>query len=221
MESTLTVILALNRCMDIIWPSMAERLFSVERSWIWIGVAVIYGLCFAFFGKPVLYTAIYMSWFFYAHVGYSHLHEEEYVNTFNLVHNTFVFAAIISLYSLFLIMYTIKMLKYEQHTMPAAKKSWSKKMIFWQVVIISGAHAASAGLYMYMNYFPVSKAVIYFVSYCWMCTHGIPCVIYLTLNKTIRGACLRMIRIKRSDQSTQAVSTIAQKQVEFIRTVYR
>uniref|UniRef100_A0A915ES36 7TM GPCR serpentine receptor class x (Srx) domain-containing protein n=1 Tax=Ditylenchus dipsaci TaxID=166011 RepID=A0A915ES36_9BILA len=67
-------------------------------------------------------------------------------------------------------------------------------MIFLQVLIISIAHAISAGFYMYENYYPVSQGVIFFVTYCWICTHGMPCIIYLSLNKTIRKECWHMFR---------------------------
>ncbi|CAK5071222.1 unnamed protein product [Meloidogyne enterolobii] len=55
-----------------------------------------------------------------------------------------------------------------------------------QVVIISFFNAMAAGIYIYMQTVRISDAIIIAGTYAWLFAHGIPPVIYLILNKTIR-----------------------------------
>jgi nematode chemoreceptor len=64
------VVLALNRCIELWSNELANKMFGNNKLWIWLGVPTIYGLYYAFFTKPALFTGIYFSWFFNPHVGY-------------------------------------------------------------------------------------------------------------------------------------------------------
>uniref|UniRef100_A0A1I8BJI3 Innexin n=1 Tax=Meloidogyne hapla TaxID=6305 RepID=A0A1I8BJI3_MELHA len=46
---TASVLLALNRCMDILCSELTQMLFEGNRVWIWLGATTIYGFYWLFF----------------------------------------------------------------------------------------------------------------------------------------------------------------------------
>jgi hypothetical protein len=71
-----SVILAANRCFEMIWPSVNERLFAPRLIKYWMFVATVYGVYFIWFTVPVKFCGIYMSWFFSPYAGYTDLNAE-------------------------------------------------------------------------------------------------------------------------------------------------
>lgn len=63
MDSTLELLLAFNRCLNFVSPTLSQRLFGSEdgqsghRTWIWIAVCVFYGCCYILYGKPYFFSA--------------------------------------------------------------------------------------------------------------------------------------------------------------------
>ncbi|KAL3107456.1 hypothetical protein niasHT_014173 [Heterodera trifolii] len=187
-ESTAELILALNRCMEICSPAMADILFSGYRTWLWLMLPSIYGLYWFFFTMPHPFSGIYVSWFFNPHMGYLEDLDKIYYNNVHDFHNYVVVTVIMGTYLAFSILLIMKTYKFKSST----QQSYSQKMTFIQVVLISSINAFAAGIYVYMQYFKISKALIVIGQLSWLFAHGIPSLIYLCLNKTIRKDCLKM-----------------------------
>ncbi|CAK5091024.1 unnamed protein product [Meloidogyne enterolobii] len=69
-ETTMEVVLAINRCAEL-WSSvLADKLFNGKKLFAWISIPVIYGLAMAFFTKTVAFSSIYFGWFFNPHLSY-------------------------------------------------------------------------------------------------------------------------------------------------------
>ena len=64
------IFLALNRCIEIGFSRISERLFEGWRTWLWMFPPVLYGFYVFFIEKPVVFTGLFFAWFFYPHVGY-------------------------------------------------------------------------------------------------------------------------------------------------------
>ncbi|KAI1712054.1 serpentine type 7TM GPCR chemoreceptor srt domain-containing protein [Ditylenchus destructor] len=88
-------------------------------------------------------------------------------------------------------------------------------LTFLQVLAISFFNGYAAGLYVYLQYVPVTQFLLYTASYSWTTAHGLPCVIYILLNKTIRDDLIKMckgsFKLNRSqvNSSTAKVAPIA------------
>uniref|UniRef100_A0A915DAV0 Opsin n=1 Tax=Ditylenchus dipsaci TaxID=166011 RepID=A0A915DAV0_9BILA len=152
-ETVAEVTLALNRCIAICSPKWEYILFRGYKTWLWMMIPTLYAFYWATFTKPILFSGIYMSWFFNPHVGY---------------YDDFGSCMIMS-----------------QH-------NYSQKMIFLQVVMISMINAVAAAIYVVMQFVRISQTLIYLGSITWVLAHGIPPVIYLAMNKTLRRDAIKM-----------------------------
>uniref|UniRef100_A0A915DNM9 7TM GPCR serpentine receptor class x (Srx) domain-containing protein n=1 Tax=Ditylenchus dipsaci TaxID=166011 RepID=A0A915DNM9_9BILA len=70
----------------------------------------------------------------------------------------------------------------------------AQRTAFLQVLVISCVNAVGSGIYDYMQMFPVTEALILVASYSWCIIHGMPSIIFLTMNRTIRHDCIRMLQ---------------------------
>ena len=69
-ESSVEILLAVNRCVEFGFPHATKRLFQGWRVWLWMMPPLIYGLYTLFFEKHAAFSAIYFAWFMDPHVGY-------------------------------------------------------------------------------------------------------------------------------------------------------
>lgn len=55
-ESSTAIVLAANRCIEIMSHRTAEWLFKEDRTWKWILFTNIYSFCFVAFSKPIMFN---------------------------------------------------------------------------------------------------------------------------------------------------------------------
>lgn len=81
---------------------------------------------------------------------------------------------------------------------------------FIQVLLISAVNAIASAIYIYMQFIRISEFLIILAQFLWVCAHGIPAVIYLAMNKTMRNDCKRMFiqwtGLKNTTSAVHAVS---------------
>uniref|UniRef100_A0A183CL96 G protein-coupled receptor n=1 Tax=Globodera pallida TaxID=36090 RepID=A0A183CL96_GLOPA len=111
-----------------------------------------------------------------------------YYNNVHDFHNYVVVTVIMGTYLVFSCLLMMKIYKFKS----SSQQSYSQKMIFIQVVLISSINAFASGIYVYMQYTTISKPLIVIAQLSWLFAHGIPSLIYLGLNKTIRKDCASM-----------------------------
>ncbi|KAI1732426.1 serpentine type 7TM GPCR chemoreceptor srt domain-containing protein [Ditylenchus destructor] len=193
-ESTTAIILALNRCIEMISPKLSEELFRENRTWCWMCLATLYGFCFVAFTKPVMFNGILCAWFFNPHTGYIEDIDGLYSNHPHTFHNYFVCLALTGSYLMFIVIFVVKssMLDNIPAGRPTGSKGAAQRTAFIQVAVLSCVNAVGSGIYDYMQFFPIGQIFILVASYAWLFIHGIPSVIFVTMNKTIRADCIKM-----------------------------
>ncbi|KAL3082054.1 hypothetical protein niasHT_038384 [Heterodera trifolii] len=95
-KTSAEMLLAINRCMELLRPQLAHAIFSVNKLRCLFALLICYGFAVAMFTKPLLFSGIYFSWFFNPYVGYTDDFEEIYSNT---LHTTFLQVVIVSLFN--------------------------------------------------------------------------------------------------------------------------
>ncbi|KAI1695083.1 serpentine type 7TM GPCR chemoreceptor srt domain-containing protein [Ditylenchus destructor] len=145
-ETVAAVLLAFNRCVDLISRHWSEKLFAGNKTWIWMFIPTIYGIQHLIFAKTVIFNGVIGCWHLNPHVGY--LEDND-------------------------------------------------KTLFIQVLLISINHLGTALLYTLMVYVPsiATPTMAAISQLVWISAHGMPGVVYLTMNSSMRKDVKKMLGI--------------------------
>ncbi|KAL3070397.1 hypothetical protein niasHT_032187 [Heterodera trifolii] len=85
-ESTMDLVLAFNRCLELSSARASHFLFSGRRINYWIIGCSLYALYWAVFIKPPVFSGLFFAWFYNPFIGY-HKAEYEYEEPIQIVHD--------------------------------------------------------------------------------------------------------------------------------------
>ncbi|KAL3085575.1 hypothetical protein niasHT_037316 [Heterodera trifolii] len=192
-ETSIEMLLAINRCMELLRPELAHAIFSGNKLRCLFALPICYSFAITMFTKPVLFSGVYLSWFFNPYVGYTDDFGEIYYNMMIYAHNRIVTFGLSTVYLLFPVI-----LCWQTYTTTSGHQtyqtSWAEKMTFLQVTIISLFNSITAVIFVSMQYVRISKTYIIVGTYAWLFTNGCPPLVYLLLNKRIRDDCANFCR---------------------------
>ncbi|KAH7705293.1 Protein SRT-31 [Aphelenchoides avenae] len=187
------MILAINRCVDILRPAWMDAVFSGWRTYLWLIPPTVYGGYFTIFTPPHVFTSIYYADFFDPYAGIepamSPYHYENYSHTTN---NFIVITVLICSYT-FLCLY----ISYRSRMSKSELMSAVQRQIIIQASIICGLVFVAAAIYVYMNFFGAPVWMVVLAHLTWQASHGSAALIYLCLNKSIRRAVLHKFGCSR------------------------
>jgi len=169
-------------------PYYGQLLFGGRRTYLWLLADFLYAGYAAVFTPSQYFSSTHLAWFFNPHVDYADDLASEYNNSFNTVHVIGIAVAMPTLYLFFVARLRLSA------ALPFFTSIERQKMAVTQVLIMSALNAVMSCSYCYMQNFPVSEFVIYLASYGWLLVHGLPSLIYLTANATLRRDIVRMVK---------------------------
>ncbi|KAI1712064.1 serpentine type 7TM GPCR chemoreceptor srt domain-containing protein [Ditylenchus destructor] len=109
-ETWTDILLALNRCVETTSPRLADKLFNGKRTWLWFIPVACYVLYYSTFTKPMVFSAVFVCWYFNPHAGYIEDYGEEiYSNHMHSFHNITILFGVSGLYILFVIAMVMKL----------------------------------------------------------------------------------------------------------------
>uniref|UniRef100_A0A915E925 Uncharacterized protein n=1 Tax=Ditylenchus dipsaci TaxID=166011 RepID=A0A915E925_9BILA len=206
-ETSSQFCLVINRCVAMHSPQLENSIFGAQgwtkirldrqnkeychRIYVWLTAFNSIGLLWFFFFKPSLFTGIHSSWFFNPYIGYKEDLAGDYVITG--VHAAWDASFAVGLPILYIFFSVVFVFKYGG--IKSNKKVPGKqKMMLLQVFILSILNFFATVTYVSMNYIDPSEFVIQFAQFCWLHIHGLPPVIFLFFNYTIRKDAKQIIR---------------------------
>uniref|UniRef100_A0A1I8B1M0 G_PROTEIN_RECEP_F1_2 domain-containing protein n=1 Tax=Meloidogyne hapla TaxID=6305 RepID=A0A1I8B1M0_MELHA len=178
-ESTADIILAINRCLEVIAPKIAEILFKGMRTHIWLIICSLYALYWLFFAKTIVFSGIYFAWFFNPFFGYKEDINGEFAYNFHIIHDLSVAILSPGIYLLFALSLFIKnralrrnlnIKKDELNTNINSRSisiSNAEKLTFLQVVVISLINTICGSIYSVMQHITPEKWMIVLAQFSW------------------------------------------------------
>uniref|UniRef100_A0A914ICL0 G-protein coupled receptors family 1 profile domain-containing protein n=1 Tax=Globodera rostochiensis TaxID=31243 RepID=A0A914ICL0_GLORO len=191
-ESTMAIVLALNRCIAMANNRLAVALFDGHKLSIWFSVVVVYAFCTAFLFIPPLPNGMLVAYFWQPHIGYVEDTEGWYVHELYLYHSFVIGFGIPIIYGIFYFIIWKKSMRNVgveqggQQSCPVDQKRNQK--IFVQVLLNSLMTMTFALLYVYMQYFSVPPWFVIAGHFSWACSQGMFPIILIVFNSQIRNS---------------------------------
>uniref|UniRef100_A0A183CIU0 7TM_GPCR_Srx domain-containing protein n=1 Tax=Globodera pallida TaxID=36090 RepID=A0A183CIU0_GLOPA len=142
-ESIVSVILALNRCIEMINHRLAVALFDGAKVYIWIGASIVYGLFMGFMFIPPIANGMMVGFFWQAHIGYVEDTEGWYQQILFPIHNFFIGFSIPIIYLILYFMLRKKSMNIvsstEQRQQPNSERKRNKKIFIQVMLIVHGS----------------------------------------------------------------------------------
>ncbi|KAF1753590.1 hypothetical protein GCK72_020147 [Caenorhabditis remanei] len=180
------ILLAMDRCVEINSKFFLSFLFYKRPFRVVLLIVGLYWMYSVWFTKPLCFSAQFSSWFFDPKVGKD---PTLYHNVAHTINNLVVSAATTSLY-----IYMCVFLIYKKGK--SANSMWmsrNKNQVIIQAVIICSFHAAAAYIYVYMQFFNSPPLLFLLGQLTWQWSNGCFCVVYLTINRSIRSSVINMV----------------------------
>ncbi|CAB3409469.1 unnamed protein product [Caenorhabditis bovis] len=179
------IILAINRCCDINHNLKIRAIFKDRNIYLVLAIPIIYTIYSVFFTKPLLFDSNYMSWFFYPGTG---LDLNYYRNIAHTVNNCVVSVTTTSIYA-----YLCLLIRHKSRHSQSDALSKTQKQVFVQSILICSFNAIAAYIYVYMQFFYSPPLLILIGQIAWQYSHGSVCIVYITMNRTIRRKVINLL----------------------------
>uniref|UniRef100_A0AC34QY05 Uncharacterized protein n=1 Tax=Panagrolaimus sp. JU765 TaxID=591449 RepID=A0AC34QY05_9BILA len=178
-----SILLALNRCLLMTRANLGDQLFNGKKTLIWIFfMPFLYGFTAFMIEKPIIFTPYLMMWSRNPHFGYFDDVDNHYSIPLYLANNIMACTCIPLIYILFGIAHLLM----HKKGLKSDSSIKSQKAIFIQVFIICLVFMMLAAFYVVLQYFEAPIFIHYFTQLLWVLHCGLPSVVYLSLNQTIR-----------------------------------
>nr|CAD2153050.1 unnamed protein product [Meloidogyne enterolobii] len=193
LESSANFFLALDRCADSLSPKISKFFFDGKRVLIWMFFSISLSIYYLFYVNPGIYDGVNMNWFINPFQSYPTVKVDinDYINPMTIYYDTFLTFGFPAFYLLFIFLFLFR-LKEVRAISNVSQRSWKISM-FFQISIIIGLNISCTLLFSIMQYLPIGQALILFGYYTNYFVFGLPPVIYLIFNKTIRTDCRIML----------------------------
>ncbi|CAK5123728.1 unnamed protein product [Meloidogyne enterolobii] len=165
------LILAINRCLEVLAPKIAEILFKGIRTYLWLAICSLYALYWLFFAKAIVFSGIYFAWFFNPFIGYKEDSKGEFNYDFHIIHDLSVAILSPGIYLLFALSLLIKnqALRHSNtNNNGSVTISRAEKLTFLQVSVISLINTICGSIYSVMQHITPERWMIILAQFSWL-----------------------------------------------------
>ncbi|KAH7710287.1 SRT-29 protein [Aphelenchoides avenae] len=203
------VVLAFYRCLELWRPFVADALFKGKRTFVWIGLGLLHFCAVVAFGTPIVYNPIVGTMLLNPHFGYVDDAEGAFYNWHHKYYNMGLLFVLLALYACFV--YLIVSKRRMGIGGGSAEMQAAQRRTFIQAMLISSCGAVSDAYWAIVFLGPSPPQVLIFIGmYTWICCHGMPGVILITINRTVRSSLGKIF----GTHSRTAVSHVDSSKIE-------
>uniref|UniRef100_A0AC35TZE6 G_PROTEIN_RECEP_F1_2 domain-containing protein n=1 Tax=Rhabditophanes sp. KR3021 TaxID=114890 RepID=A0AC35TZE6_9BILA len=182
-----SILLIVNRTIDIYKPSLASILFDDYKIKIWLVIPTLYGVMFLLFTPPLAFTAKQYSYtfdpYFKTKVADFMSERHSYTSNFHPMNNIIV---IVCMSTFYFLLYLIIFFKHRGDSSDPTM-SRIQTRLFYQSLLICTPSLITCSCYLYIEVFPPVMALIVFLQFSRDICHAVPAISYVCFNKTIRN----------------------------------
>ncbi|CAP30038.2 Protein CBR-SRT-24 [Caenorhabditis briggsae] len=198
------ILLGINRCCDVNQNLKIRKIFLGWKIYPTLLVPVLYTLYAIFFTKTASFNSNLMSWFFNPLLPNGRL-ATDYVNLQHAINNCIVSGATTLIYT-----YLCVILFAKSRFIKSESMTKTQRQVFFQSVLICSFNAVAAYIYVYMQYFTPAPITIIIGQIAWQWSHGSVCLIYITMNRSVRRGVLDLF-LPKSFRNKHKIGTYQEK----------
>ncbi|KAK0402228.1 hypothetical protein QR680_016215 [Steinernema hermaphroditum] len=189
-----SVILGINRAVDLWFPSVTDFLFQGNRTYLWCAVPFAYGGFMSWKSKSFIFStrgyALYTSP--YEDIDWLNVDTERYHSSYHTFNN---FSVMIITSAIYIILAVS--VWYKTKNINTQKITKIQKQLIYQSCAICSFIIVSDAIYVYAQYYTAPPLLVILGHSCWIACHGSAVVIYFTCNETIQSGVFELLRIKK------------------------
>ncbi|KAI1698161.1 serpentine type 7TM GPCR chemoreceptor srt domain-containing protein [Ditylenchus destructor] len=216
-STEMSVVLTLYRCLELAKlvgnnPSCpaavaVDRFFNGKRSLVWISLSLLHSITVASFGAPIIYSQIVGSMLLNPHAGYIEDVDERFYNLHLKLYNMALFSANVVLCIAFVCL--MRSLRKMNSNGQSRQVLAAQQKLLVQAVIISSCFAVSVTYWgIVFSGRTVPRIATFIGMTITLCTHGVPGLLYVSMNKTVRDSVSKLLGIKMKRATVSIVTKL-------------
>uniref|UniRef100_A0AC35TNT2 Serpentine Receptor, class T n=1 Tax=Rhabditophanes sp. KR3021 TaxID=114890 RepID=A0AC35TNT2_9BILA len=180
----LIILLGFSRFIDVWKPRLSSFLFDGYKTWFYLPLAALYGLYFALFTSPVIFTSHGYAWFFDPYVAIEGNYENGYIYS-NYSHFANNVAIIVLLTILYILFFIVLFWRYSLNS-SSKEMSTMQHSLFLQSSIICSVTFIASVIYVMFNFVAVPESIVILGQITWILSHSISSAVLIIFNKSVR-----------------------------------
>uniref|UniRef100_A0AC35TKV0 Serpentine Receptor, class T n=1 Tax=Rhabditophanes sp. KR3021 TaxID=114890 RepID=A0AC35TKV0_9BILA len=190
---TLVALLAINRILEMIKPSYAALVFDGNRTYFLICIAMIWGSFLMFFTNPTLFSPSVKTWLLDPYFEFDITHKYEFFSLYNCINNYGTVFLQFILGICFLAAYLSKISIISN----SSQLSGTTIRLYIQTILICFITATTSFTNTLMQFIAVPDWVLIAGNVGWIMVHGIPGLVFLLFNSTLRQKILYAMGMRK------------------------
>uniref|UniRef100_A0A1I8AVA6 G protein-coupled receptor n=1 Tax=Steinernema glaseri TaxID=37863 RepID=A0A1I8AVA6_9BILA len=200
----ISLILGINRAVDLWFPHATEVLFGGARAYLWYLPPILYCLFMGSEANVFLFSTRGYTWYTSPYEGIDEMNyrKPEYHSKLHTFNN---FVAMILTWTVYLVL-TVSVW-YKCKDVTSQKITRMQKQLIYQSYAICFFIFGADAIYIYAQYYSAPSFIVIIGHWCWVSCHGSAVVIYITCNETIKNGVAQLLGLKkiRDKLSTRSV----------------
>uniref|UniRef100_A0AC35TNA2 7TM_GPCR_Srx domain-containing protein n=1 Tax=Rhabditophanes sp. KR3021 TaxID=114890 RepID=A0AC35TNA2_9BILA len=211
------IVLAIQRCVQMLSPDLTEELFSGNKTFIWLMIPLIITTAMTIVNSVFIYSPVLNVCVLDPFMGYPNTSSVKYESIYQIMEN---FGNTFILITTYVIFFIILILKKKQNKVPTGTKKSvvntnSNKsqnlLLFLQTAAICFVAFASNVLFITESYVQLPMIALTVTSTATLLVHAIPPIIFMVANKTLKNTIKGYFKNQVQNKSLLGNKSISQR----------